>query len=68
MSEHDNSIADDILRGASAIAIFLHGDAAKRRSVYHEASRGRLPTFRFSGRLCARKSTLIKFIEDQENR
>jgi hypothetical protein len=61
-------LADDLLVGAAAIAIFLFGDAKYRRRVFYLAEKKRLPIFRLHSQLCARKSTLIKWIEDQENR
>jgi hypothetical protein len=67
-SQHDRGFADDLLRGADEIAEFLFGDRAKRRKVYHLATL-RLPVFRLGGSmLCARKSVLLKFVEDQERR
>lgn len=69
-------VGDDILRGADEIAIFLFGDASERRKVYHLASKksssvktktvGRLPIFRLGAVVCARRSILLKWIEEQE--
>jgi hypothetical protein len=61
-------LADDLLEGAEAIAKFLYGDERKRRKVYHVAESGKLPTFRLGAILCARKSKLLDWIEDQERR
>jgi hypothetical protein len=67
-SPHDRAFADDLLRGADEIAEFLFGDRMQRRKVYHLAT-SRLPVFRLGGSmLCARKSALLKFVEDQERR
>jgi len=63
-----DSLADDILRGAAAIAEFLFGDAKMRRSVYHLVETSRLPVFRVGSVLCARKSTLLDWIRQQEER
>lgn len=60
-------LADDLLRGADAIAAFLFGDKRERRKVYHVAEAGKLPTFRLGSTLCARKSKLLDWIETQEN-
>jgi hypothetical protein len=60
------TIADDLLRGASAIAEFMFGDRRKRRQVYHLAQTGQLPVFKLGATLCARRSTLIAWIEAQE--
>lgn len=58
----------DILRGADQIALFLFGDKASRKKVYHLAEKTHLPVFRLGSVICARKSTLWKWIEDQEAR
>lgn len=64
------TLADDILYGAAAIAEFLFGDPKLRRRIFHLASlkgRRRLPVFKVGGaRICARKSTLLVWIADQE--
>lgn len=73
-AEPDERLADDLLEGAAAIAEFLFpassslGRTANRRKVYHYASKteNRLPAFRIGDRLCARKSTLRRWIERQE--
>lgn len=59
-------LADDILRGADEIAEFIFGDRASRRKVYYLAECTRLPVFRLGAVLCARRSTLIRYIETQE--
>ena len=58
----------DLLEGAGAIAAFMYGDPEKRRKVYHAAARAGLPVFRIGGAVCARRSTLVRWIADQENR
>jgi hypothetical protein len=71
MNFHMNrdEFADDLLRGADEISQYLFGDAKYRRRVYYLHSRGRLPTFNLgTAGLCARRSTLLKFCEDQERR
>jgi hypothetical protein len=65
----DTSIADDLLRGADAIALFVFGTAEEgdKRRVYYLAKSGGLPTFRLGkGGLCARKTTLRQWVEDRE--
>lgn len=68
----NSDLADDLLEGAEAIARFMYGDERKRRRVYHLAddARGtrRLPCFRLGSTLCARKSTLVRWIEANEAR
>jgi hypothetical protein len=64
------SLGDDLLRGAEAIAEFLFGDRRERRKVYYlmgEAS-VQLPHFRLGTIICARKSTLVRWIEASEAR
>lgn len=70
----------DMLEGAEEIAIFffwqyikdLAGEERKqaikkyRRKVYHLSETSRFPTFRLGSTLHARKSSLKKYIEDQE--
>ena len=62
------ALAEDLLRGADAIAVFVFGDAKERRKVYYYASEAkvRMPTFRMGNVICARKSKLIGWIEQQE--
>jgi hypothetical protein len=68
MSPPDPQFAQDLLCGAAEIAEFLFGDRKYRRKVFYLAERSRLPIFRLRTQLCARKSTLLKFVEDQESR
>ena len=56
----------DIIVGAERIAQTIYGDGNKRRQVYHLAERGHLPVFRLGQTLCVRRSTLNRFIADQE--
>ena len=62
------ALAEDLLRGADAIAVFVFGDAKERRKVYYYASEAkvRMPTFRMGNVICARKSRLLDWIEQQE--
>ncbi len=69
--EKDPDLSNDLVKGADGIAKFLFGsDAAKfRRKVYHLADpkrADRLPVFRMGNQLFARKSTLLKVIEQRE--
>lgn len=57
----------DVLRGAREIALFLYDDASQTRRVYYLIQEGHLPVFRFGGRLHARRSVLIDFVESQED-
>ncbi len=68
MSHTSPKLADDILRGADQIAAFLFGDPKERRKVYHLVESSHLPHFRLGAIVCARKSRLIQWIEQQEAR
>lgn len=59
-------ILSDILQGASQIAEFMFGSASDRRRVYFLVESGALPHFKLGGTICARRSTLIEWIEKQE--
>ena len=63
-------LGDDLLRGADAIAEFLFGDRRERRKVYYLTgeTRVQLPHFRLGSTICARKSTLVRWIEASEAR
>ncbi|MGU3284995.1 DNA-binding protein [Methylobacterium mesophilicum] len=62
-------LAQDLMSGAGAIAQFMFGDDAEanRRKVYHAADKLGLPCFKIGGTLCARRSTILSWIERQEN-
>jgi hypothetical protein len=49
----------DLLSGAEAIATFI---GVKPRRVYHLVEIRRLPVFRMGSTLCARRSTLVRWI------
>jgi hypothetical protein len=69
MQNRDSEFAQDLLRGAKEIAIFLYGDAKFRRRVYHLIATSRLPHFTLGGSvICARKSVLLDFVKQQEQR
>jgi hypothetical protein len=68
MSEADEQLSRDLLRGADELALFLYGDASFRRKVYHLAATSNLPIFKLGAMICARKSVLLAWIEDQERR
>ncbi len=64
------NLGDDLLRGADEIAEFVFGDAGHRRRIYYHASDAkiRMPVFRIGNVICARRSTLMRWIEEQEAR
>lgn len=66
-------LANDLLHGADEIARFIYGQPAddkaaesNRRRVYHAADKHGLPTFKIGGSITARRSTILKWIEQQE--
>ena len=67
---HDPSLplADDLLRGADAIAEFIFGARGSRRKIYYLAETSHLPVFRLGSVLCARRSVLMRWIAGQESR
>jgi hypothetical protein len=66
-SEGAAHLSGDILYGAEAIALFIYGKAGFRRTVYNLIQQKALPHFKLGAILCARKSILLKWIEEQEN-
>jgi hypothetical protein len=68
MTEPDAEFAKDLLRGAEEIAHFLYGDSELRRKVYHLVATSNLPTFKLGSMICARKSVVLNWIEEQEAR
>lgn len=58
-------LADDMIRGADAIADWM---GLNRRQIYHLAATSRLPVFKMGSILCARKSRLMDWIKEQEER
>jgi excisionase family DNA binding protein len=61
----DDTLASDLLNGASAIAEFLN---ISPRQAYHLLESGKLPAFKFGGRTWqARRSTLLRHIERLES-
>lgn len=66
---NDNYIlADDVLLGAAQIALWLYGHRRHRRKVYHLAKTSRLPHYLTGSIITARKSVLLAWIKDQEER
>jgi hypothetical protein len=69
-SNRPPTIGDDLLRGADEIARFMFGSPEHRRKVYYLTgdAKVRMPHFRIGSVLCARKSTLLAWVERQEGR
>jgi hypothetical protein len=67
VTEHDPEFAEDLLHGAEEIAQLLCGDR-KRRRIDHLVATSNLSVFKLGSMICARKSVLLKWIKDQEER
>jgi len=65
-SASEPPLADDLLEGAAQIAAFLFGDGKQRRRVYWLVQKQSLPVFKIGQRICARPSTLRRWIREQE--
>lgn len=63
MDAEKTSLADDLLKGAEAIAGYL---GVPRRTIYHAVSKRLIPHFRIGETVCARKSTLLHWMAAQE--
>lgn len=65
-----DTLADDLIIGAAALARFLFGSDEPRfqRRIYYltHTAKCRLPHFRIGSQIAARRSTLLKWIEQQE--
>ena len=69
LSDNDPEFSEDLLRGAAEIAEFLFGSRERRRAIYHLASSSNLPVFfKLGSTLCARRSTLKRWIAIQESK
>ena len=58
-----DKISDDLLRGAAEIADYT---GLPRRRVYRLTERKQMPVFRLGSELCARKSTLLRWLDSLE--
>lgn len=58
----------DLLFGATAISNFMLGNTAEenRKRIYGMVRRRLIPTFYLGATVCARKSSLLNFIEEKE--
>lgn len=63
--DSDYQLASDVVWGAEAIGQFL---GMTRRQVYHACDQEHLPIFRVGSTLACRKSTLMAFIADREEK
>ncbi len=62
------SLSEDLLHGAKAIAAFIYGEADDKnvRRIYHAADKLGMPTFNMGSTICARRSTILRWIAAQE--
>ena len=67
-AEPDLTPGEDVLEGAEAIAAFLWGPRARPKKVYRAAEQHQLPVYYIGNRIHARRSTLMRFIREQEAR
>jgi hypothetical protein len=58
MDDNDDTFADDLLRGAPAIAEYVYGSKKKQRRVYQDAETGAYPIFYMGKMLCSFKSEI----------
>ncbi len=64
--DEDPEFWRDVLRGADAIAEFLYGDPKQRRKVYYLCEKTNFPHYVEGSRKCARRSSIRRWIEEQE--
>lgn len=60
---NDNEIVGDLLLGADAIAAFL---GVTRRQTYRLTYENIIPTFKAGGSVAARRSSLRRWMDEQE--
>ena len=70
MTERALEFAKDLLRGVGEIAEFLYGTRETRviRRTYHVIASSNVPVFRLGSMICARRSVLLQWVKDQEER
>lgn len=73
MTARPPSLASDLIVGAAEIARFIYGSDDERfqRRVYYLTTAGckrPLPHFRLGSQIAARRSTILAWIEEQEDR
>ncbi|MEI6560262.1 MAG: hypothetical protein WCO00_17830 [Rhodospirillaceae bacterium] len=54
------------VHGAGEASQVLYGSDKYKRRVYRLAEKGAIPVFKVGGTLCARRSTLLAWVEAQE--
>lgn len=66
------ALDDPVIVGAENIALVIYGETEGKREgnirrIYHAISKKELPTFKLGGRYHARRSTILRWIEQQES-
>lgn len=70
---NDAALSDDpVIVGAESITKVIYGEIEGQREgnirrIYHAISKKELPTFKLGGRVHARRSTILRWIEQQES-
>lgn len=64
MNSANDNLADDVLKGAEAIAAFLGEDM---RAVFYQINKHAIPHYRVGKLIRARKSVLTAWIAEQES-
>lgn len=59
----NDNIADDVLKGAEAIAAFIGEDT---RAIFYMIANGKIPHYRVGQNIRGRKSVLLAWIAEQE--
>ena len=62
----DPPLAEDLLEGAREIATFLYGNADDVSKVRRAIRTRQIPVFKIGGTVCARRSTILRWITTQE--
>lgn len=63
MTDTTEPLHNDLLFGAEALALEL---GMTKRQIYHAAAAQHIPFFKIGSALCARRSTLVKWMAQQE--
>lgn len=66
-SDQKPPLAEDVLEGAAEIAAFLWPGKANPKKVYRAVELKQLPVYTIGNRIHARRSTLLRYIQEQED-
>jgi len=62
------TINEDLIEGAENIVAFMFGDRKSRQAVYALARKTDVPVFKMGRKLFARRSSLVAWLAEQEQR